>query len=106
MTLTQRSKYGNRRTYVDGIAFDSAKEATRYKVLLILQGQGHIQHLILQPRFDLVVNEVKIATYTADFQYVEDGEFIVEDVKGVRTRDYQIKKKLLKALYGITVYET
>ncbi len=57
-------------------------------------------------RFPLRVNSELICTYVADFCYTENGKYIVEDVKGTRTREYVIKAKLMKALFGITVLET
>jgi hypothetical protein len=105
-----RSKYGNRKTEVDGIMFDSVKEANRYRLLVILQGASQIYNLRRQVRYPLHVNGVKIGTYVADFVYELDvngaaGETIVEDVKGVRTPMYQWKRKHLKAEYGIEILE-
>lgn len=106
----RKHKYGNRKTEVDGIRFDSAKEAGRYKELLLRQRAGEIRDLVLQPLYPLIVNGVLIAHYKGDFRYVDvgTGSTIVEDVKSVATaRDkaYRLKWKLVKALYGITVVE-
>lgn len=102
----KRSKFGNKSAVVNGIKFHSRKEATRYKILIALEGAGAIQDLKLQPRFRLKVNGEIICTYVADFQYVQCGKTIVEDVKGFRTREYILKKKLVKALLGISIKET
>jgi len=102
----KKSKYGAVKATVDGIKFDSAKEAARYQVLKTLERTGHIQSLILQPRFDLVINDIKCGFYKADFEYVNNGERIIEDVKGMKTPIYNLKKKLVKAIHNIDIYET
>jgi len=99
------SKYGAIRTTVDGITFASKAEAARYKELCLLLRGGEISDLQLQPRFPLVVNGVKCGTYVADFQYVSGGSTHVEDVKGVSTPVYALKKKLVKAIHGIDIEE-
>ncbi len=101
-----RNKYGAIKTTVDGIKFDSKKEAARYRALVLLQKAGHISDLSLQPRFDLIINGTKIGFYKADFKYTQDGKVVVEDVKGVLTPVYKIKKKMIKAIYGFDIYET
>jgi hypothetical protein len=102
-----RSKYGNKKTVVDGVTFASQKEAQRYGVLKLLERAKDIIELELQPRYPLVVNGVKVCTYVADFRYryKTSGQLVVEDVKGMKTPAYKIKKKLLKALTGINVRE-
>jgi hypothetical protein len=102
----KRPKYGNRITEVDGIKFHSAKEAKRYTELKVLARAGIIRGLILQPRFPIIVNDVKVCTYISDFEYVENGVRIVNDVKGFKTDVYVIKKKLMKSVYGIDILET
>ena len=89
------SKYGSRKTIVDGIAFDSAKEAKRYIVLRSLERIGEIEGLELQPRFTLIPAQREPSTFTrtgrekpgrvieraveyvADFSYLRDGERVV-----------------------------
>lgn len=102
------SKYGNRKTTVDGISFASAKEARRYADLKLLERVGEIEHLQLQPRFPLKVDGKLVCTYVADFQYVAKGRAIatVEDVKGVQTEAFKIKRKLFEALYGVELVLT
>jgi len=102
------SKYRNVRTVVDGITFDSAAEARRYEQLKLLEIGGAILDLELQPRYEIKVNNHKVCVYVADFRYVETatGEVMVEDVKGVRTALYKLKRKLVKAVHGIDIYET
>ena len=102
----RRHKYGARPTTVDGIRFASQKEAGRYRELRLLEKAGEIMALELQPSFDLTVRGVRIARYVADFQYYRpDGELVTEDVKGVRTPVYRLKKKHVEAQYGIRVVE-
>jgi|TARA_R100000149_G_scaffold382_2_gene117 formylmethanofuran dehydrogenase subunit E-like metal-binding protein len=95
------SKFNNKPTIVDGHRFASKKEAQRYNDLKYLQQAGQIAQLKLQPRFDLIVNELKVGTYVGDFQYVvtSTGEEIVEDVKSPATTTplYKLKKKILEA---------
>lgn len=102
------TKYRAVRTVVNGIAFASKAEATAYQNRLLLQQAGDISDLELQPKYPLVVNGQKIADYIADFRYKLNttGAVIVEDVKGVRTPVYKLKKKLVKALYGIDILES
>jgi len=108
MALARGLKYGNRPTIVDGIRFHSKKEAKRYIELKLLESTGLIENLILQKRFPILINGVKICTYVADFVYydVEQDRFIVEDVKGYRTAEYEIKKGLMLAINQISILES
>ena len=96
------NKYRNVRTEVDGIKFDSKREAARYSELKLLERAGEIRSLLLQPRYPLVVSGKHVCTYVGDFQYddTSTGRRITEDAKGVKTRDFIIKAKLFHALYG------
>jgi hypothetical protein len=95
-------KYHNINKTVDGIKFDSIKEASRYQELKLLEKAGKIKYLKLQPIFILQKaferHEIKYRpiTYKADFKYfdIEKDKWIVEDVKGMKTEVYKIKKKL------------
>jgi len=102
-------KYKNQKTTIDGIKFDSKKEAKRYQELIFQQHCGIIHDLELQPSF--IVQEsfqyrgktIRQIKYTADFYYRKDGEFVVEDVKGgnaTKTRDYILRKKMFLKRYG------
>lgn len=88
------------RTY-DGIMFDSKKEMKRYLVLKLLEKNGDIQNLELQPVIELQESfkydgkTIRAIQYKADFLYYENGKMIYEDVKGMKTKEYIIKKKLL-----------
>lgn len=99
------SKYGATKTVMDGITFHSKGEAIRYSELKNLERAGKIQSLSLQPKFPIVVNDIKICNYIADFKYTLDGVEIVEDFKGMVTPIYKLKKKLVKACYGIDILE-
>ncbi len=102
----KRNKYGAIKTVVDGFKFDSKKEAARYSQLKLLVKAGVVTKLELQPRYDLIINTVKCGFYKADFRYFENGKEVVEDVKGMKTPVYNLKKKLIKAIYGIEIFET
>lgn len=105
---TGTTKYGNRRTEVDGITFHSAKEAARYKDLRLLEAGKVISGLELQRSFALVVNGKHVCTYIADFCYFENGKYVVEDVKSPasKTPVYMLKKKLMAATRDIEIRET
>lgn len=106
MPEKKANKYGAKATVVDGIRFDSKLEAARWQQLVLLQQLKSITRLERQVRFPLEVNGLLIATYVADFVYLEDGEQVVEDSKGKRTREYQMKARLMKAVHGIEIRET
>lgn len=103
---TRKSKYGAQKTTVNGITFDSKKESERYASLLLLERAGVISNLKLQPRFLLQEGFVyqghkeRKIEYVADFQYEKNGEVIVEDVKGMKTDVYKLKRKLFLFRYG------
>lgn len=106
------SKYRNKKTELDGIKFDSKREATRYSQLRLLEKAGHIRDLSLQPKFTLLDTQrradgkaERAVIYIADFMYFEGEQCVVEDSKGVKTPDYVIKRKLMLAKHGITVKE-
>jgi hypothetical protein len=101
------SKFGAVRTVVDGIKFASKAESRRYLELKALEQAGEIHGLLLQPKYPLLVGQHKVGTYIADFFYVKTigCEDVVEDVKGMRTPVYRLKKKMVEAQYGITITE-
>jgi CRISPR/Cas system CSM-associated protein Csm4 (group 5 of RAMP superfamily) len=102
------NKYGARKTEVDGIVFDSQREANRYCELKRLGAAGEIADLELQPRFPLVMEGGKSAgEYIADFRYrvVATGRVVVEDAKGYRTALYRHKKRAVEAQYGVVIEE-
>ncbi len=96
----KRSKYGNVPAMHGAHVFHSKAERDRYIDLEMLQQGGAISDLELQPDFECRVNGKLICRYFADFRYVEDGQVVVEDVKGgSSTPVYRLKKKLVEALY-------
>ncbi len=102
-------KYRNGPITVDGHRFDSKKEAARYQELQIAAAAGEIRDLEIQPRFPLIVHQEDCGAYVGDFSYVtRAGEAVVEDVKSDATRKlptYRLKRKLVWALYGLTIRE-
>ena len=102
-----RQKYNAKPTVVDNIRFASKAEARRYGELQLLVKAGTISGLELQPRYDLEVNGRFVCEYVADFRYWchFDSKMVIEDVKGVRTPNYLLKKKLMLAVHGIDVQE-
>lgn len=107
------SKYNSRKTVVDGQKFDSKKEANRYQELLLLEKAGVIKNLSRQVKFVLIPSQrdedgkviERECSYKADFTYEEGIKTVVEDVKGYRTKEYIIKRKLMLYQYGIRIRE-
>jgi hypothetical protein len=101
----KRSKYGAKKTEIDGIRFDSKLEAKRYSILKIARDAGHLT-FEMQVRYDLHVNGDHICFYKADFVVTYPaGRVVVEDCKGVKTPVYKLKKKMMKAIHGIEIVE-
>jgi len=103
------SKFGAKKTIVDGITFDSKWESERYGQLRAMERGGIVTDLKLQVKYDIIINDIKICRYIADFVYKEespDGKVkeIVEDAKGFETPEFKLKKKLMKAVHGIDIY--
>lgn len=109
-----QSKYHAKKTTVDGITFDSRKEADRYLVLKSLEEDGSIEDLRRQVRYELVPafdvdgRHYRQVYYVADFVYMdkETSREVVEDVKGMRTDVYKLKSKLFARRYGMSIKET
>lgn len=103
------NKYKAKKTVVDGITFDSKKEAEYYQQIKMHERSGNLKDVELQPRFDIIVNGKKIAYYKADFRFYDLGERKerVIDVKGYKGGPawsmFRLKKKLVEALYGIEI---
>lgn len=97
-----RSKYGNVPTLYRGRIYDSKKEAERAAYLDILVKSGDLAAVIPQVSFTLAGGIV----YRCDFVVLHnDGTYRVEDVKGHRTKEYRIKKRLFKERYGREIIE-
>lgn len=109
----RKPKYSNVKTEVDGILFDSKKEANRYVALKLLERIGDIEDLVLQPKFliaDAVIldgRKQRARYYIADFQYVDaaTGKTVVEDVKGIKTAAYRAKRHQMMLAHEIEVKE-
>lgn len=124
------NKYGNKKVVIHGEVFDSKREAMRYYDLKFLEGIGAISDLRRQVTYELIPAQrekstkvykkgrkkgqpiegkiiEKAVTYIADFVYTDSatGKLIVEDAKGMRTRDYIIKRKLMLYIHGIKIRE-
>lgn len=104
---TAQSKWKNRKTVVDGITFDSAKEARQWRLLKQIESLGEITKLRRQVAYKLEVNGVFVCAYRADFVYwdVREQREVVADAKGFRTPEYKLKRKLMKAIHGIEIKE-
>lgn len=131
MTMRKRSKYSNIKSKTsDGLVHDSRKEARRWNELLLLERAGLITDLKRQVKYVLIPKQIESyerispktgkhlkngirtleqeCSYIADFVYIdtETGETVVEDSKGVRTKEYKIKRKLMLWIHGIRIKET
>ena len=121
-----RSKFGNRKAVIDGIRFDSKKEANFYLYLREAEKKGDISDLRLQVPYELIPaiyeDQVihlktkdkvvqrcvqKAVHYVADFVYIEtsSNQEVVVDTKGFRTPEYKLKKKMMRAFKGINIIE-
>lgn len=125
----RRAKYGNKKCQWNGLTFDSKHEMERYKDLYLLQKAGDIQNLRTQVAFMLIPEQrershelykagpqkgklkpgkliERKCEYIADFVYLDNkGELVVEDAKGVRTKEYLIKRKLMLYMHKIRIIE-
>jgi hypothetical protein len=112
----RRAKYRNTRTEIDGVTFDSGKEARRWQVLQQMQAQGLIADLRRQVAFELAPavhlegekRKKPALRYIADAVYTQDGKLTVEDTKSAATRKtaaYRIKKHLCATVLGIHIKE-
>lgn len=111
-TIFKENKYHNKKVEFDGITFDSIKEKNYYIKLKIMQNSGKISELKLQVPFVLIETfkvgrkTYKQTKYIADFTYKdEEGKYHVVDTKGFKTKEYQLKKKLMAWKYGIEIEE-
>lgn len=134
---SNKNKLNNKSIVIDGIEFQSKREGNRYCELKLLQRAGKISNLELQKKYELIPAQYETVetgeyyqrgpkkgqpktkqvcieqamAYIADFVYEEDGETIVEDVKGFRDTSsatyakYVIKRKLMLYIYGIKIHE-
>ena len=124
----RRTKYGNCKVQIDGIVFDSQREADRFRTLMLMQMAGVISDLKRQVKYVLIPAQYEVyarygrngkrikdgrrciereCSYVADFVYIDryTGRTVVEDTKGVRTKDYLIKRKLMLEKHNIRIQE-
>lgn len=112
----KKNKYSARKTTIDGITFDSAKEAARYKKLKMLESMGAIKDLKLQVPFELQPafryngKQIRAIKYVADFTYYapdKNGKkvYVVEDTKGYKTKEYELKRKMFLFTQGFEITE-
>lgn len=124
------NKYGNKKVIIDGLVFDSKREAKRYQELKLLEKCGAIRDLQRQVKYELIPTQKEKSTkvytkgrkkgqpiegktierpvyYVADFVYIDcaTGKTVVEDTKGVRTKDYVMKRKLMLYFHKIKIQE-
>lgn len=114
MDTIMRSKYNNRKVRCLGETFDSMLECERYKYLKALEQQKVISNLRRQVKYVLLPSQKdsktqktieRELTYLADFVYEKGSQTIVEDVKGMKTDVYKIKRKLMLYFHGIRIKE-
>lgn len=107
------NKYKNKKVNAYGKTWDSKKELKRYEELLKMQDKGQITSLFiqqkfeLQPSFKLNGKTVRAISYIADFVYYDNAkqEWVTEDTKGMRTKEYLLKKKMFMYRYGRVIKE-
>lgn len=123
-----RNKYYSKKVTIDGETFDSKKEAKRFRELALLEKSGAISDLQRQVPFELLPSQRAEPTYfykrgrnagkpkpgkvielgvnyVADFVYIENGQKVVEDTKGFKTKDYILKRKMMLYFHGIRIRE-
>jgi len=103
--MKSKSKYGNKKVVIDGIKFDSKREAQRYGALQLMLKAGLISNLRMQVPYQFKINEEKIFKYIADFVYEDNGKEVIEDVKGVATPVYKLKKQIIEAWFSVVIVE-
>ena len=118
------SKYKAKKTTIDGLTFDSKAEANRYLYLRDSQKRGDIRNLRLQVKYVLIPAQYeeeregkkagkikrrlleREVSYRSDFEYDDmNGNHIVEDVKGMKTKEYILKRKMMLYFFGIRITE-
>lgn len=107
----KQGKYRNKPVVVDNLKFDSKREAARWQQLKMMEKAGMISELTRQVPFELAPSVIirgrkkPALTYRADFTYRQDGLLVVEDSKGVVTKEYSIKRHLMKSVHNIDIVE-
>lgn len=116
-----KSKYGNKKYEVDGIKFDSKREANRYRELKVFEKAKLIKDLKLQVPFELIPKQPLLKpfllkngktkrhfssiSYVADFTYIDcdTGDYVVEDAKGFETDVFKLKEKMMLYFHNIQI---
>lgn len=96
----RRSKYGAESVVVDGIRFDSKRESKRYLLLKDRMARGEITRFHRQVRFDLEGGVLYICDFLV---FHNDGSVVYEDSKGVRTKEFNMKRRMVRARYGVEI---
>lgn len=108
--VNKSNKFNARKTTYNGVVYDSKKEAKRAFELDLLIKKGEIKKVETQPEFDIIINGMRVCKYKADFKVIyPDGKIVYEDVKGLKQgaayQVFRLKKKLVKAVFGIDIIE-
>ena len=108
--VSKRNKYNAKGRHIGALWFPSRAEADRYEQLLEMVAAGTIANLETQPEFRCDVNGKHVCTYRADFRYrIKPGQLgsrlVVEDVKGMVTKEYAVKRALVHALHPVEIIE-
>jgi hypothetical protein len=106
------AKYHNVKVQIDGMTFDSKKEAARWQELQLMEKAGVIADLQPQPQYELHTvtptgERAKVGIYKPDFRYTEAGQTRIEDVKAnvTKTEAYRLRKRIFEAEYGLAIVE-
>lgn len=92
----KKNKYHNKKIKADGNSYDSKREYLRHKQLMLKEKTGEIQNLRFHDKKDtLILQENPRIKYEPDFCYEENGQFIIEDLKGFQTKEFKLKKKMI-----------
>jgi hypothetical protein len=106
LSKPKRSKYGATKTMIDGIVFDSKREAAYYSELKIREKAGEVSGMALQRPFPIIINGQSVGKFLSDFAFIDhtqEDRLRVIDVKGFDTPLSRFKRKCVEAFYQIKV---
>lgn len=106
LSKPKRSKYGATKTMLDGITFDSKREAAYYSELKIREKAGEVSGVVLQRPFPIIINGQSVGKFLSDFAFIDhtqEDRLRVVDVKGYDTPLSRFKRKCVEAFYQIKV---